>query len=253
MYSGAFRRVRSCRNSTTSAPAISVQARSMPICSTRSLLSRRPAVSITCTGTPSIWMVCSTLSRVVPATGVTMASSAPARALSSEDLPALGCPAMTTLMPSRSSAPCRARCITVCRLCCNLDSCPSASALRRKSISSSGKSRVASTSMRRWMSPSRRVWISRENSPDKERVALRAAAEVEASIRSATASAWARSILSLRKARSENSPGRATRRPGRRGRPAPSGSAAASRQRASSSCSTTGPPWACSSSTSSPV
>ena len=32
-----------------------------------------------------------------------------------------------------------------------------------------------------------------------------------------------------------------------------SGSAAASRQRASNSCSSTGPPWACSSSTSSPV
>ncbi|MNT46342.1 hypothetical protein D3C72_1829760 [compost metagenome] len=81
--------------------------------STSSSLSRRPAVSITCSGTPSIWMVCATLSRVVPAIGVTMASSAPASALSSELLPALGCPAITTLMPSRSSAPWRVRCITL--------------------------------------------------------------------------------------------------------------------------------------------
>ena len=64
----------------------------MPIFSTSSTsgLSRRPAVSITCSGTPSIWMVCCTTSRVVPATGVTMASSAPASALSKELLPALG-------------------------------------------------------------------------------------------------------------------------------------------------------------------
>ena len=78
---------------------------SIPIFSTSSALIRKPAVSVMWTGTPSIWMVCSTLSRVVPATGVTMASSAPARALSKDDLPTLGCPAMTTRIPSRSSAP----------------------------------------------------------------------------------------------------------------------------------------------------
>ncbi len=64
----------------------------MPICSTSpaSALSRRPAVSTTCSGTPSIWIVSPTLSRVVPAIGVTIASSAPASALSSELLPAFG-------------------------------------------------------------------------------------------------------------------------------------------------------------------
>ncbi|MNT31348.1 hypothetical protein D3C72_1671790 [compost metagenome] len=199
-------------------------------------------------------MVCCTLSRVVPAMGVTMASSAPASALSNELLPALGWPAITTLMPSRSSAPWRARCITEANVCCKFDSCPCASALRRKSISSSGKSSVASTSMRRWMRASRRPWISAEKAPVSERLALRAAASVLASIRSAIASAWARSILSFRKARSVNSPGWATRKPRRLGWPvAGSVAAPASRQRASSSCSTTGPPWACSSSTSSPV
>lgn len=121
----------------------------MPMRSTSSSLSRSPAVSMMCRGTPSIWIVCCTLSRVVPAMGVTMASSAPAKALSNELLPALGCPAITTLMPSRSSAPWRARCITCDSVCFKFDSCPRASALRRKSISSSGKSSVASTSMRR--------------------------------------------------------------------------------------------------------
>ena len=76
---------------------------------------------------------------------------------------------------------------------------------------------MASTSIRRWISASRSVCTSRENSPDSERLALRAAASVLASIRSAIASACARSILSFKKARSENSPGRATRIPGRRG------------------------------------
>ena len=47
-----------------------------------------------------------------PAIGVTIASSAPASALSSELLPTLGWPASTTLMPSRSSAPWRARAST---------------------------------------------------------------------------------------------------------------------------------------------
>ena len=65
-------------------------------------------------------------------------------------------------------------------------------------------------------------------------------ARVAAAIRSAMASAWARSSLPLRKARSVNSPGRARRAPERD-------------QRATSCCSTTGLPCACSSTTSSPV
>jgi hypothetical protein len=125
-------------------------------------------------------------------------------------------------------------------------SLPRASAFSRKSISSSGKSSVASTSMRRVTMRSARASISCEKAPASERVALRAAASVLASIRSATASAWARSSLSFRKARWVNSPGSARRR-------AQPSAAPALRQRASSSCSTTGPPWACSSSTSSPV
>ena len=201
-------------------------------------------MSITCTGTPSIWIVSLTLSRVVPAIGVTIASSAPASALSSELLPTLGWPAITTLMPSRSSAPWRARSSTAATLSLMAFRRPRALAFSRKSISSSGKSSVASTSMRSATSWSRRPLTSAEKAPLSERPAERAAASVLASIRSLTASACARSSLSLRKARSVNSPGSARRRPM---------AAPASRQRASSSCSTTGPPCACSSSTSSPV
>ena len=67
---------------------------------------------MTWTGTPSIWIVWPTLSRVVPGVAVTIASSAPASALSSELLPTFGWPARTTRMPSRSSAPWRARAST---------------------------------------------------------------------------------------------------------------------------------------------
>ena len=90
--------------------------RSRPRCARRRCarprrpLSRRPAVSTTWTGTPSIWIVCADLvARRARRSRVTIASSAPASALSSELLPTLGWPARTTRMPSRSSAPWRAR------------------------------------------------------------------------------------------------------------------------------------------------
>ncbi len=51
-------------------------------------------------------------SRVVPGTAVTMATSSPASALSTLDLPTFGAPTSTTWTPSRRIAPWRARCST---------------------------------------------------------------------------------------------------------------------------------------------
>ncbi|KAG1086801.1 hypothetical protein G6F40_013863 [Rhizopus arrhizus] len=82
--------------------------------------------------------------------------------------------------------------------------------------------------------------MRRENTPSSERRAARAARLSPAAIRSAMASAWARSSLPLRNARSLNSPGRAWRAP-------------SAMQRATSSCNSTGLPCPCSSTTSSPV
>ena len=209
----------------------------MPMRSTSSAASsRRPAVSTTCTGTPSIWIVSPTLSRVVPGIGVTIASSAPASALSSELLPTFGWPASTTWMPSRSSAPWRARSQHARRAAAAMRaSRPRASALLEEVdllVRESRASPRPACAARR--AASRSASISRENAPASERPAERAAASVLASIRSATASACARSSLSLRKARSVNSPGSARRRRGRRGgrvagrsRPRPPGSAPA--------------------------
>ncbi|CQR22479.1 Uncharacterised protein [Yersinia enterocolitica] len=95
-------------NSTRSACSISCHARSIPMRSTSSLASRRPAVSIICNGIPSIWICSRNTSRVVPAISVTIAASRPANALSKLDFPAFGRPAMTTFIPSRSKLPCRA-------------------------------------------------------------------------------------------------------------------------------------------------
>ena len=69
-----------------------------------------------------------------------------------------------------------------------------------------------------------------EKYPLKESIALFAASEVQALIKSATASAWAKSILSLRYARSVNSPGLASLAP-------------ESTQRANKICITAMPPW----------
>jgi hypothetical protein len=67
----------------------------MPMRSTTSMpssMARMPAVSTMFSGMPSTWIVSLTLSRVVPAIGVTMATSEPASAFSSDDLPTVGWP-----------------------------------------------------------------------------------------------------------------------------------------------------------------
>ena len=181
-----------------------------------------------------------TVSRVVPAMWVTMAMSSPASALSRLDLPTLGAPTSTTFMPSRKIAPCPAVDKIVDSSFCSAASLPLASAASRKSISSSGKSSVASTSIRRVIKSSTRAWMRLENAPLSERTAMRAAAWLDASIKSATLSAWARSNLLFKKARLVNSPASAMRAP-------------SCRQRLSSICKTICPPCPCSSITSSPV
>ena len=191
-------------------------------------------------GTPSNVICSRTVSRVVPAISVTIATSSPASALSRLDLPTFGAPTSTTLMPSRKIAPCRALAKMSANCVCSARSLPFASAASRKSMSSSGKSSVASTSIRSVIKSSTKVWICAENAPLSERTAMRAADWLDASIKSATLSACAKSSLLFRKARLVNSPASAMRAP-------------SSKQRCSSICSTIWPPCPCNSITSSPV
>ncbi|MCW0417677.1 hypothetical protein NB689_003431 [Xanthomonas sacchari] len=226
--------------SARSARCSSWRARRMPSRSIASPPSRRPAVSTRVSSTPSRRTVSCKVSRVVPAMSVTMARSLPASALSSELLPALGGPTSTACRPSRRRRPRSASarsCVRSVRACARpARTCSPPSV----SSASSAKSIAASMWMRRRISCSARSSTRRENTPSSERRAARAARRSPAAIRSAIASAWARSSLRLRKARSLNSPGRAGRAP-------------SSQQRATRCRSSTGLPCACSSSTSSPV
>ena len=78
---------------------------SIPSFSTRSVLSRSPAVSTRRNGKPSTTACASMASRVVPGISVTIARSLPSSALNREDFPALGGPAITSRAPSRSRSP----------------------------------------------------------------------------------------------------------------------------------------------------
>ena len=81
--------------------------------------------------------------------------------------------------------------------------------------SSSGKSIAASRCARRRSSRSPQPRYSAPSAPSSWRNAWRRCASVSAAARSATASAWVRSSLPLRKARRVNSPGSARRSPRR--------------------------------------
>ena len=91
--------------STSSAEAMALRLRSTPSCSTGSSVARMPAVSMSRSRTPPQSTDSSTVSRVVPGMSVTMARSYPARALSSEDLPALGRPTIAVRTPDFSTCP----------------------------------------------------------------------------------------------------------------------------------------------------
>ena len=230
----------SLTSTARSARSSSARARRMPSISIGSADSRKPAVSTRVRAMPSRWIVSRSTSRVVPGISVTIARSLAAKRLSRLDLPAFGRPMMTTCRPSSRRTPRRLAARMSSSWSRRRSRSPSTAGSARKSTSSSGKSMAASIQTRRRTTPSARACTCREKSPSRLRTAARAAASEPLAIRSAIASAWARSILPLRKARSENSPGRAWR--------APSAMQRSSRQR-----SMTGLPCTCSSSTSSPV
>ena len=232
--------VESTTSNTRSLSRAAAHARSTPIRSTGSPVGRKPAVSTRLTGTPSTWTRTWMASRVVPGTSVTIAESLPERAFRRLDLPTLGLPAITTRTPSARACPWAAPSRAAARVASTSPARALTADSSAPSSSSSGKSMAASTSARRSVRASPISPRRRDHSPSRVRRAARAASTVAASIRSATASAWTRSMRPLRKARSVNSPGRATRAP-------------RARTRASRRSVTTGPPWPCSSRTSSPV
>ena len=199
-------------------------------------------------------MVSLTLSRVVPGIGVTIASSAPANALSSELLPTFGCPASTTVMPSRSNAPWRARASTASTASGDRSQAAARVGLLEEVDLLLGEvERGLDQHAQLDQLVAQRVDLLRERAG--ERAARRARGRFGAGLDQVADRFGLRQVeLAV-----EKGPlGELARlRQSKPVQPRPTGagaiSAAASRQRATSSCSTTGPPWACSSSTSSPV
>ena len=225
---------------TRSAASKYFQLTSIPNRSTRSSLSRRPAVSTSRNGKPSIAAYASIASRVVPGTSVTIARSRPSRALNSDDLPALGGPAMTSSAPSRNRSPSGA---------VRSSSATRSRATRHAAVTRSGRTGPSSSSGKSIsyaINPSSSRISLRNASSRRERPrssccsARRRCAGAPASIKSAVASACSRSIFPFNTARRVNSPGSAGRAP-----------AAASA--ATASAGTSRPPWVESSTRSSPV
>ena len=154
-------------------------------------------------------------SRVVPGMAETMARSSRSSALSSVDLPALGRPAMTAVMPFLITLPSskeRSRPATTARTSASRCARPVRSA---NSTSSSPKSSSSSSSAANLMRRARNSRNSWEKPPRSWLRATRWLRAESAAMRSATASAWAKSIAPLRKARLVNSPASARRAPSR--------------------------------------
>ncbi len=95
----------SITSNTKSAAAALSLARRTPSCSTGSSVLRTPAASIKRTGKPAKTNCSSRVSRVVPATSVTIALDSPSIAFINELLPTLGRPRIKMLIPSRKARP----------------------------------------------------------------------------------------------------------------------------------------------------
>ena len=142
-----------------------------------------------------------------------MARSWPSNWFNKLDLPAFGRPTIATRIPFRTSCPSFAVASSW-----SINASADSSRFSRPpivsgSMSSSGKSMCASTCASTCMVSSRSWLIRCDNFPASCSLAAFRARSVRAWIRSATASACARSIRPWRNARLVNSPGRANRAP----------------------------------------
>ena len=199
-----------------------------------------PAVSASRRGTPATMTVSSTTSRVVPAYWVTMERWHPESRFIKVDFPALGRPAITVTRPSRYMRPLSKPWSSSSKAASPWRMPSKSAASSTWGTSSSGKSAQAA----RWAacsnSPCLMDSIFRDSTPVLPAKAAFRACSPLAEIRPITASAWAKSIFPLRKARRVNSPG-------------PAGAAPASSTSWSRRFVMYSPPWQESSTTSSPV
>ena len=213
--SGRSRRARPARRSATSRAR---RARATPSRSTISRVSREPAVSTSVTGTPSMSTRSVTGRASCPASSVTIARSTPASALNRLDLPAFGRPAITTVRALADHA-CRAPRPPSSASIVGDDRRPMLAPIASRLdevIALVGK--IERRLELRDQIEQRRVDRARCASSASLRADRTPRAPAAASPRRsdrATASAWTRSRLPFRNARSVNSPGSASRAPAR--------------------------------------
>ena len=181
--------------------------------SSTSPMCRNPAVSMNLNGIPSSTITSSMVSRVVPATGVTSAFSSPSNAFSNVDLPAFTTPAIATGTPFFITLPIRNESHKLPIRDSSESTRQRSSYLSANSTSSSAKSNSSSIREASSSNLDRNRESSCEKTPRIWFMASLWEVRFSEAIRSATASAWARSILPLRKARCENSPGPAITAP----------------------------------------
>ena len=145
-------------------------------------------------------------SLVVPAIWLTIAFSSFNKAFNKVDFPTLGSPTIATGIPFFNTFPKAKESISRFKTALIFSTSRLNSALSANSTSSSAKSSSNSIKLAKLSSCSRKFLISLLNPP---RICCKAtwceAAEFE-EIKSATASAWVRSIFPFKKARSVNSP-----------------------------------------------
>ena len=163
---------------------------------------------------PRRLIVSSITSRVVPWISLTMAFSSFNNAFNKVDLPALVSPIIATGTPFLMAFPTlnesARRAMT-----CSISLAISESSVRSANSNSSWSLKSSSSSIRevRCNSLSFKIDNSLLKPPRIWFIAIRCVADEEEAIRSATASAWLKSILPLRNARWVYSPGRAERHP----------------------------------------
>ena len=163
-------------------------ARSMPIFSTTSIVSRRPAVSSKVTGSPSRSIFTSITSRVVPAISDVIAASRPAKRLRSVDFPTLGEPRMATSNPCRRRSANTTPAASCSRLARTDRTNSITSGDTSNGTSSSAKSIVASIKAAARSNLARQPSAKTPSAPARTRIAWRRCPSVSASMRSASPS-----------------------------------------------------------------
>ena len=201
-------------HSMIGASCIVLNVLSIPILSIVSSVSLMPAVSMSRNVIPSMFVVSSITSRVVPCMSLTIAFSSPTRVLRRVLFPTFVFPAIATAIPSFIALP-DSNDLARLLMCLSISTDSSRSSVLSANSKSSWSEKSSSSSMSDVsfsnFSLSMDSWL--EKFPLSCDIAIMWVALLVEAMRSATASAWLRSIFPLMKALFVYSPGSACLHP----------------------------------------